>query len=118
MRLFKRKEKKVIPIQFLDTQLKTSTCPPLLDLVNLCVCVSCPKKGTCYLERVHNLMGCQRFVRTCSLKNTIVSPGIASDFPKIALDEFYAHIYLKYLNCNNPSELKEEEIKSAKEKSN
>ena len=65
MGLFK-KEKKIIPIQFLDTQPKTSICPPLLDMVNLCVCASCPRKGICYLERVHALTGCQRFVRTCS----------------------------------------------------
>lgn len=113
-----KKKKKIILIQSSDIYPKTSTCPPLLDMVKLCVCVDCPRKGVCYLERVHSLTGCQRFIRTCSLKNMIVSPGKTSDFSKIALDEFYTHIYLKYLDCNNPGELKEEEIKSAEEKSN
>lgn len=113
MGLFKRKKESLE--QCLDS---LPRCPPLQDVAKWCACATCPKKGTCPLELVHHLLDCRQYIRTCSLKNTIVSPNKVSDFPKIALDEFYTHIYLKYLDCNNPGELKEEEIKSAEEKSN
>jgi hypothetical protein len=74
-------------------QFKQQQCDPLLASSKLCVCVDCPKRGKCSLEKISRHTGCQRFIRACSAK-----PLVKSKTAEIILEEYYDMLQKKYLH--------------------